>query len=171
MHFIIAGLADAPIGMQVETHGKAGLVVAVPALKKLQDSPRRPRLGSCRSSQELLTLCWCTCKRLISCSTAAQAAKLKHQLSYEQRRNLQKDAEAAEVDLNKLQDNLKRLQSQADEAAQASAALEQELSAEVGILLSHMGLVDVMPFSLCTANQTMTPKVSAAMEEGSSAAA
>ena len=64
---------------------------------------------------------------------AAQAAKLKHQLSYEQRRNLKKDAEAAEADLRKLQDNLERLQSQADEAAQASAALEQELSAEVGI--------------------------------------
>ena len=92
-----------------------------------------------------------------------QAAKLKHQLSYEQRRNLKKDAEAAEADLKKLQDNLERLQSQADEAAQASAALEQELTAEVGTPLSCMGLVIVMPCDLCRASHTMMPKAAAAV--------
>ena len=61
-----------------------------------------------------------------------QAAKLKHQLTYEQRRNLKKDVEAARADLKKIQDNLERLQAQADAAAEASAALEDELSAEVG---------------------------------------
>lgn len=60
-----------------------------------------------------------------------QAAKLKHQLTYEQRRNLKKDMEAAQADLEKIQDNLERLQAQADAAAEASAALEDELSAEV----------------------------------------
>ena len=100
-----------------------------------------------------------------------QAAKLKHQLSYEQRRNLKKDAEAAEADLRKLQDNLERLQSQADEAAQASAALEQDLSAEVGILLSCIGLAAVMRRSLCRVSQTIAPKASEAVQEGLSAAA
>ncbi len=41
--------------------------------------------------------------------------------------------EAAQADLKKIQDNLERLQAQADSAAEASAALEDELSAEVGI--------------------------------------
>lgn len=62
-----------------------------------------------------------------------QAAKLKHQLTYEQRRNLKKDVEAAQADLKKIQDNLERLQAQADAAAEASTALENELSAEVDI--------------------------------------
>ena len=68
-----------------------------------------------------------------------QAAKLKHQLSYEQRRNLKKYVEAAEAELEKIRDNLQRLQGQADAAAEASATLEADLSAEVsthGPLLS-----------------------------------
>jgi len=39
--------------------------------------------------------------------------------------------EAAQADLKKIQDNLERLQAQADSAAKATAALEDELSAEV----------------------------------------
>ena len=66
-----------------------------------------------------------------------QAAKLKHQLTYEQRRNLQKDVEAAQADLEKIQDNLERLQAQADAAAEASAALEDTLSAEVRTAPRH----------------------------------
>ena len=109
---------------------------------------------------------------LSRCLTATQAAKLKHQLSYEQRRNLQKDAEAAAADLRKLQDNLERLQSQADEAAQASAALEQELSAEVGdTLQSCTGLVDIMPGGFFRASWMKMPEASAAVQEGLSAAA
>ena len=63
-----------------------------------------------------------------------QAAKLKHQLTYEQRRDLNRDVEAAQADLQKIQDNLERLQAQADAAAKASATLEGELSAEVDTL-------------------------------------
>lgn len=60
-----------------------------------------------------------------------QAQKLKHQLLYEQKRNLKADVEAAKAELQKVQDNLDRLQGQADTAAKNSAALEDELSAEV----------------------------------------
>lgn len=66
-----------------------------------------------------------------TCDLCAQAAKLKHQLTYEQRRNLGQDVKSAEAELRKVQDNLQRLQGQADAAAEASAALEGELAAEV----------------------------------------
>ncbi len=66
-----------------------------------------------------------------------QATKLKHQLTYEKKRNLKKDVEAAQADLKKVQDNLERLQTQADSAAKATAALEDELSAEVSIPPEH----------------------------------
>ena len=39
--------------------------------------------------------------------------------------------EAAQADLEKIRDNLERLQAQADSATKATAALEDELSAEV----------------------------------------
>ena len=140
-------LSSAMTGLQMKTLDKAG---SRAALKELQEQPEAPASGQLQI-QPATSGAGASASASQAALTAAQAAKLKHQLSYEQRRNLKKDAEAAEADLRKLQDNLERLQSQADEAAQASAALEQELSAEVETPFSRTGLVDVMPCSLCRA--------------------
>ncbi len=66
-------------------------------------------------------------KRLLS----VQATKLKHQLTYEQRRDLKADVAAAKAEVKKIQENLEKLEAEAQTAAEAAESVEQELAAEV----------------------------------------
>lgn len=65
------------------------------------------------------------------CALHAQATKLKHQLSYEHRRDLAADVAVAKEELKKVADNLEQLEEQARAAAEAADSVEQELAAEV----------------------------------------
>jgi len=65
------------------------------------------------------------------CALHAQATKLKHQLSYEHRRDLAADVAVAKEELKKVQDTLEQLEEQARAAAEAADSVEQELAAEV----------------------------------------
>lgn len=60
-----------------------------------------------------------------------QATKLKHQLTYEQRRDLKADVAAAKAEVKKIQENLEKLEDEARKAAEAAKEVEQELAAEV----------------------------------------
>jgi septal ring factor EnvC (AmiA/AmiB activator) len=60
-----------------------------------------------------------------------QATKLKHQLTYEQRRDLKADVAAAKSEVKKIQENLEKLEDEARKAAEATKEVEQELAAEV----------------------------------------
>ena len=60
-----------------------------------------------------------------------QATKLKHQLTYEQQRDLKADADAANKEVQKIQENLSKLEQEAHVAAEAAKSDEQELAAEV----------------------------------------
>ena len=60
-----------------------------------------------------------------------QATKLKHQLTYEQRRDLKADVAAAKAEVKKIQENLGKLEEEARKAAEAAEEVQQELAAEV----------------------------------------
>ncbi|EIE20863.1 RecF/RecN/SMC protein [Coccomyxa subellipsoidea C-169] len=60
----------------------------------------------------------------------SQATKLKHQLTYEQRRDLKADVAAAKAEVKKIQENLEKLEAEARTAAEAAESVEQELAAE-----------------------------------------
>lgn len=60
-----------------------------------------------------------------------QATKLKHQLTYEQQRDLKADADAAKKEVEKIQENLNKLEEEARAAAEAAKSDEQELASEV----------------------------------------
>lgn len=70
-----------------------------------------------------------------------QATKLKHQLTYEQQRDLRADADAAKKEVEKIQDNLSKLEEEARAAAEAAKADEQELAAEVHMTARHMTFI------------------------------
>ncbi|BDA42403.1 Structural maintenance of chromosomes protein 1A [Coccomyxa sp. Obi] len=60
----------------------------------------------------------------------SQATKLKHQLTYEQQRDLKADTDAAKKEVEKIQENLSKLEEEARAAAEAAKSDEQELAAE-----------------------------------------
>ncbi len=62
------------------------------------------------------------------CGAREQATKLRHQLAYEQRRDMGAEADAAKKEAAGLQAALDRAQEQARAAADASKAVEAELA-------------------------------------------
>lgn len=61
-----------------------------------------------------------------------QASKLKHQLTYERKRDLQAEVTAAQTELQQIEQHLQQLEEQARTASAAAERIEQELAAQVG---------------------------------------
>jgi len=76
----------------------------------------------------------------------AQATKLKHQLSYEQRKDLSAEVNAAKAEVIQVQETLHKLEAEAKAAAASAEALEKELATEVCHLLCPNACTSILPY-------------------------